>query len=272
MYLLKSWSWLMPARRSCTYWSSMVRLCPALSGASKDISSSRRSITVCSRRAPMFSADSLTRVAISAMARMAWGVKFMVTPSVASSASYWEISAFLGSVRMRTKSSAVSAVSSTRMGKRPCSSGIKSAGLEMWKAPAAMNSTWSVLIMPYLVLTVEPSTRGSKSRCTPSRLTSGPRPCSRPAILSISSRKMMPSCSTLARASETTRSMSMSLPASSLVSISMASGTLTLRRLVCLGSSPLSMSFKLTSRSSSPLAEKISTMGRLGWALSSRST
>ena len=35
--------------------------------------------------------------------------------------------------------------SSTRIGKRPCSSGIRSDGLEIWKAPAAMNRTWSVL-------------------------------------------------------------------------------------------------------------------------------
>ena len=34
---------------------------------------------------------------------------------------------------------------------------------------------WSVRTAPYLVLTVEPSTIGSRSRCTPSRETSGPR-------------------------------------------------------------------------------------------------
>ena len=50
--------------------------------------------------------------------------------------------------------------------------------------------------MPYFVLTVVPSTIGRMSRCTPSRLTSGPWPPSRPAILSISSMKMMPACST----------------------------------------------------------------------------
>ena len=37
------------------------------------------------------------------------------------------------------KSSSVSDFSSTRMGKRPCSSGIMSLGLETWNAPAAMN-------------------------------------------------------------------------------------------------------------------------------------
>jgi hypothetical protein len=52
-----------------------------------------------------------------------------VTPSVASSAVYCVVSEASGSVRMRTKSSAVSASSSTRIGKRPCSSGIRSDGL-----------------------------------------------------------------------------------------------------------------------------------------------
>src|SRR4029450_11981786 len=46
--------------------------------------------------------------------------------------------------------------------------------------------------MPYFVLTVVPSTIGRMSRCTPSRLTSGPWPPSRPATLSISSREMVP--------------------------------------------------------------------------------
>ncbi len=44
----------------------------------------------------------------------------------------------------------------------------------MWNAPDAMNSTWSVRTMPYFVLTVQPSTSGSRSRCTPSRDTSAP--------------------------------------------------------------------------------------------------
>ena len=70
---------------------------------------------------------------------------------------------------MRTKSLTVSECSSTRMGKRPCSSGMRSLGLETWKAPAAMKRMWSVETMPYLVLTVVPSTMGRMSRCTPSR-------------------------------------------------------------------------------------------------------
>ena len=79
-----------------------------------------------------------------------------------------------GSVRMRRKSSRVSAFSSTRIGSRPCSSGSRSEGLATWKAPEAMNSTWSVFTGPCLVDTVVPSISGSRSRCTPSRETSPP--------------------------------------------------------------------------------------------------
>ena len=43
---------------------------------------------------------------------------------------YCLTSALRGSVRMRTKSSRVSGSSSTRIGKRPCSSGIRSDGFE----------------------------------------------------------------------------------------------------------------------------------------------
>ena len=43
-----------------------------------------------------------------------------------------------------------------------------------WKAPEAMNRMWSVFTGPYLVETVVPSISGSRSRCTPSRLTSAP--------------------------------------------------------------------------------------------------
>ena len=39
-----------------------------------------------------------------------------------------------------------------------------------------MNRMWSVLTMPYLVLTAVPSTSGNRSRCTPWRLTSAPLP------------------------------------------------------------------------------------------------
>src|SRR5438309_767936 len=69
-------------------------------------------------------------------------------------------------------------------------------GVETWKAPAAMKRMWSVRTIPYLVVTVEPSTMGRRSRCTPSRDTSGPCAPSLLAILSSSSRKTMPESST----------------------------------------------------------------------------
>ncbi len=75
---------------------------------------------------------------------------------------------------MRRKSSRVSGFSSTRIGSRPCSSGSRSEGLARWKAPEAMNRMWSVFTGPCLVATVVPSISGSRSRCTPSRLTSAP--------------------------------------------------------------------------------------------------
>ena len=59
--------------------------------------------------------------------------------SVSSKALYCDVSDASGSVRMRTKSSVVSDLSSTRIGKRPCSSGIRSDGLDTWNAPDAMN-------------------------------------------------------------------------------------------------------------------------------------
>jgi hypothetical protein len=43
----------------------------------------------------------------------------------------------------------------------------------VWNAPEAINRMWSVFTMPCLVETVQPSTSGSRSRCTPSRDTSG---------------------------------------------------------------------------------------------------
>ena len=128
----------------------------------KLISSTTFSSTVCSRRAPMFSTAPFTATAASASASMASSVKVSVTPSVAISAWFWRIRLASGSVRMRRKSSRVSAFSSTRIGRRPCSSGSRSEGLATWKAPEAMNSTWSVFTGPYLVETVVPSISGKQ--------------------------------------------------------------------------------------------------------------
>ena len=117
-------------------------------------------------------------------------------------------------VRICLKSSTDKLSNSTRIGKRPCNSGIKSDGLLKWNAPEATNKMWSVLIMPYLVCTVVPSTKGNKSRCTPWRDTSAPAR-SLPAILSISSKNTMPWFSTADTAFSRMSSSLMSLAASS---------------------------------------------------------
>ena len=148
----------------------------------------------------MFSVRSLTCQATSAIRRMQSSVSSRLSPSVASRALYCSVSEHLGSVRMRSNSSGVSALSSTRIGRRPCNSGIRSLGLARWKAPDAMNRIWSVRTMPYLVLTVEPSISGSRSRCTPSRDTSVPPVSERLATLSSSSIKTMPWFSTTSMA------------------------------------------------------------------------
>ena len=209
----------------------------------------------------MFSVLVFTCMAISAIASTASGRKRSVTCSVRSSSTYCRIRAFSGSVRMRTKSSRVKGSSSTRMGKRPCSSGMRSEGLAMWKAPAAMNSTWSVRTTPYLVVTEEPSTIGRRSRWTPSRDTSGPCPPSRPAILSSSSRKTMPESWTRRMAWATTSSMSTSFWASSWARSRRASATRTRRRLVRVGRTLDSMSLSWMPISSMPWPEKTSSMG-----------
>jgi hypothetical protein len=75
------------------------------------------------------------------------------------------------------------------------------------------------LTIPYFVLTVVPSTSGSRSRCTPWRDTSPPLPSLlRDAILSISSRNTMPFCSTFCTAFVFTSSSLSSFAASSSVS------------------------------------------------------
>src|SRR2546428_556396 len=123
----------------------------------------------------MFSVLVFTYIAMSAIASTASGANLRATCSVRSSSVYCLSNAFCGSVRMRTKSSRVKGSSSTWIGKRPWSSGMRSEGFAMWKAPAAMNRTWSVRPGPYLVVTAAPSPIGSRSRCTPSAETSGTR-------------------------------------------------------------------------------------------------
>ncbi len=67
------------------------------------------------------------------------GEELDVQPSVFSNAWYCSVSDACGSCRIRSKSSGVSAFSSTRIGRRPCSSGTRSLGLLKWNAPEAMN-------------------------------------------------------------------------------------------------------------------------------------
>ena len=88
---------------------------------------------------------------MSATASMASSENSSVTPSVPISATYCLISDASGSVRMRRKSSRVSGLSSTRIGRRPCSSGRRSDGFAVWNAPEAMNRMWSVFTEPCLV-------------------------------------------------------------------------------------------------------------------------
>src|SRR5947208_1368861 len=175
MYRDRSWSRQMSASRCRTCSASIVSSLPGRSGASNEISSKSFSITVYRRRAPMFSVLSFTRMAISAMASTASGRKWSVTPSVFNSSTYCRTSAFRGSVRMRTKSSRVKGSSSTRIGNRPWSSGIRSDGLATWKAPAAMKRTWSVRTTPYLVVTAEPSGGQLRAELLESRLAGGSR-------------------------------------------------------------------------------------------------
>ena len=163
------------ASRPCTYGGVDDDLVPAALGrGERELLEQRLHDRVQPPRADVLGAlvdlggdlgDRLDRVAVNVERRR---------PRSPAAPTYCRVSAFFGSVRMRTKSSRVRASSSTRIGKRPCSSGIRSDGLATWNAPAAMNSMWSVCTGPYLVVTVEPSTIGSRSRCTPSRETSGP--------------------------------------------------------------------------------------------------
>ena len=119
-------------------------------------------------------------------------------------------------VRIRWSSALDKPCSCTRIGKRPCSSASRSEGLTEWKAPDAMNRIKSVFTLPCLVLMEQlnqhrhpisctgctqgctyPSIRGNRSLCTPSALASAPCLFSELLqILSISSRKTTPSCST----------------------------------------------------------------------------
>ena len=112
------------------------------SGASNARSSSTRSMIVCSRRAPMFSMRAFTSVAMRAISATASGLDVERAPSRSPAArcTAWSARSRARSGCARSPASD-SDSSSTRIGKRPCSSGIRSLGFETWNAPAAMNST-----------------------------------------------------------------------------------------------------------------------------------
>src|SRR4030067_742186 len=97
----------------------------------------------------MFSVRSFTSQAIPAIRSTASGVMGSKTPSVASSSVYCRVRDPCGSVRIRTKSSRVRGSSSTRMGNLPCSSGIRSDGLDIWIAPAALHMRGSFRALPF---------------------------------------------------------------------------------------------------------------------------
>src|SRR5690606_38677033 len=88
MYRLKSSLRARSARCFSTYSASMRMVCPLRSGASNDTVSSKRSMTVCRRRAPMFSVRSLTSQATSAILATPSSVNSRRQPSVSISAWY----------------------------------------------------------------------------------------------------------------------------------------------------------------------------------------
>ena len=123
---------------------------------------------MCSLLAPIFSTLELTSVARLAIVSIPSSENSSSTFSVFNNALYCFIKLLSGSLRILLKSSLVKASNSTLIGSLPWSSGNKSEGFASWKDPDAINKIWSVLIGPYLVLTVVPSIKGNKSLWTPS--------------------------------------------------------------------------------------------------------
>mmetsp|Transcript_11542 Transcript_11542/g.29106 ORF Transcript_11542/g.29106 Transcript_11542/m.29106 type:complete len:262 (+) Transcript_11542:162-947(+) len=190
----------------------MTNSLPSVSPQSKLMSSTTFSTMVCRRLAPMFSTVKLTSLAIAAMRLRAASVNSSETFSTCISSTCCCSKLNSGSVRMRCRSASDSGFSSTRTGSRPCSSAIKSDGLHSWNAPLQMNKILEVSTDPCLVLTMVPSMRGSRSRCTPSSLASvlvNTPECLH--TLSISSMKTMPSSCAFSSAVFTSDALSPSL-------------------------------------------------------------
>ena len=119
--------------------ASIVSVSPECSSAEKLASSRTFSIIVCKRRAPIFSLRLFTSSARKLILSIASSLNSIFKPSVSKSAVYCFVRAFFGSSKIRLNSFFVRLSSSTRRGKRPCNSGIKSLGALMLKAPAAIN-------------------------------------------------------------------------------------------------------------------------------------
>ncbi len=218
----------------------------------------------------MFSLFSFSKNAILAISLIASSVNFKSTLSILSISEYCIMIALSGSLIILTKSSSVKLFKSTCTGNLPCNSGIRSLTLVIWNAPAAINSIKSVLILPYFVLTVLPSTIGKISLCTPSRLTSGPLPSPAfEAILSISSKNIMPSCSASFRPSEFMLSWSIILLASSVVKCFKASETVIFFFFFCLGIKRPRTSPKLVSLPPNPIGPKCMLWGACSISISS---
>ena len=118
------------------------------------------------------------------------------TPSVAISALYCVVSEASGSVRMRTKSSTFSESSSTRIGRRPCSSGIRSEGFDRLNAPGGDEQDVIGLHRP--VLRVDRGAFDERQQVALHALARHVRADASPggaSTLSISSMNTMPFCS-----------------------------------------------------------------------------
>ena len=128
------------------------------------MSSISRSITVCRRRAPMFSVRSLTCQAASARRRIPSWVNSMLTLRLPSAPCTDRSGRRRAGQDAHTEVVVVRRSSSTRIGRRPCSSGMRSDGLTSGMAPGGDKQ--DVIGLDHAVLGVDgqPSTSGSRSR------------------------------------------------------------------------------------------------------------
>ena len=105
------------------------------------------SMTVWRRRAPMFSRRSLMRRVVGQGLDGLLG-ELDLDPLGGQERRVLADEGVLGLREDAHEVLAGQGVSSTRIGKRPWSSGMRSLGLVMWKAPAAMKRMWSVRTRP----------------------------------------------------------------------------------------------------------------------------